>query len=494
MQPSSVLKFIVFTGFTLLILVFLPNGCTTSLLAEPDHDPLISHVGQIQKAISEIRDDLKKEVLKPSRNSSVSLDIDIQPLQDKLASVVSTLKKIEKKIPLNNNSTLQSPLKIEFSDKYKAQFESFFQSILSLNKSIQDIKSEIEPFEQIIPSLDKVEKHLAKISKTINKKVTCHIEYNCPIIHQPNDLPHQGASPTTRAPLLALTILVGLLTYISSSMRELQHKKVDSMLEFSKRYHELFEADPVPYPDANSKDTVKIKFNRQHFLFWSLQHQQFATWRKGLIPHTTYLYWLARRIVENKSQDRLSSIDWDEAKKRFVHTDFHDFMESLLEEKQIQKSSDLGQSSTLISQAVESLKTELEHGDISLNTYNKHLNHIKNTSNPAQQGRDILQSAKKEGRELAQKGAMIKAREVMWKNMHWWYMPRFFFIQEVFPGGVWSFFSPHEIRKNWKTFLCLVAVFLFYAVLLLALIYFLIMLSLVLVEVMQILAEHNTDF
>ena len=96
------------------------------------------------------------------------------------------------------------------------------------------------------------------------------------------------------------------------------------MLEFQKRYHELF---------YESKSATK-ESDQHDWLYWSLQHQQFATWRRGLLPHTSYHFWMARRVLEqSETDDMLGLKSWELHKHYFKETHYYDFMNQLLEVK-----------------------------------------------------------------------------------------------------------------------------------------------------------------
>lgn len=256
------------------------------------------------------------------------------------------------------------------------QIDNMTPSIDSLNSSNQDLKIRVEDLTNAIPSITSAEDSLKRIGDTLESW---------------KDGPARTAKQEypfgPRDWLLALSILFALYTFTFTSIRQLQYKRVDTMLEFTKRYYELLESEPIDLSDEGKPQTKKdtLKFERQHFLFWSLQHQQFSTWRRGLIPHTTYQYWMARRIMENGNEDALGYLNWDVHKKRFAETDFFQFMKQLFDVPE----------------------------------------KLKNNQNE----------------QVKQKMAMAHAKTTLWNHLHYIFKLRFLFIKEAFPHGLFSYFT-----------------------------------------------------
>lgn len=135
---------------------------------------------------------------------------------------------------------------------------------------------------------------------------------------------------TAKDKVIAGTFIVSLLGFVVSTFRQVHYKRVDTMLEFQKRFHELF------YKSDSKGDQSKL----HNWLYWSLQHQQFATWRRGLLPHTTYHFWMARRVLEQANvkdtDEELGLTGWDKHKSYFANTHYYDFMNDLLKHGKIE--------------------------------------------------------------------------------------------------------------------------------------------------------------
>lgn len=256
------------------------------------------------------------------------------------------------------------------------QIDNMTSNIHSLHSSKQDLKYSVEDLTNAIPSITSAEDSLKKIGDTLESWEDC-----------PARTAKQEYPFGPREWLFAFSILFALYTFTFTSIRQLQYKRVDTMLEFAKRYHELLESEPIDLSDKGKPQTKKdtLKFERQHFLFWSLQHQQFSTWRRGLIPHTTYQYWMARRIMENGNADELGYINWDVHQDRFAETDYFKFMQQLFD-----------------------VPVEL-----------------KNNQNEQEK----------------QKMAMDHAKTTLWNHLHFIFKLRFLFIKEAFPYGLFSYFT-----------------------------------------------------
>jgi len=256
------------------------------------------------------------------------------------------------------------------------QIDNMTPSIHSLNSSNQDLKIRVEDLTNAIPSLSTAEDSLKRIGDTLEGWED-----------RPARMAKQECPFGPREWLFALSILFALYTFTFTSIRQLQYKRVDTMLEFAKRYHELLESEPIDLSDEGKPQTKKdtLKFERQHFLFWSLQHQQFSTWRRGLIPHTTYQYWMARRIMENGNADELGYINWGVHHERFAETDYFQFMQQLFDVPE----------------------------------------KLKNNQNEQEK----------------QKMAMDHAKTTLWNHLHFIFKLRFLFIKEAFPHGLFSYFA-----------------------------------------------------
>jgi len=126
-----------------------------------------------------------------------------------------------------------------------------------------------------------------------------------------------------------------LLTWIATMYLNRFLKSQEIVLEYSRRYGEIAKSISV----AQDK-TEAIRCLRS---FWGLQHDQFSSWRRGLIPTDTYEFWLARRLSErdnspfseklfsNKPEDRPTFREgWKEVRDMFANTDFVNFMNAVI--------------------------------------------------------------------------------------------------------------------------------------------------------------------
>jgi hypothetical protein len=125
------------------------------------------------------------------------------------------------------------------------------------------------------------------------------------------------SSLTTKDKVIIGTLVMSIMGFIVTTFRQLHYKRIDTMLEFQKRFQELFESRLV-----NQK--------QREWLYWSLQQQQFMTWRRGLLPHTTYHFWMSRRVLEHSTGSTSNLTSWESHKEYFAETHYFDFMTELL--------------------------------------------------------------------------------------------------------------------------------------------------------------------
>lgn len=184
---------------------------------------------------------------------------------------------------------------------------------------------------------DLIHGELSQLSKNFQSRVGTEASVQKCVALQPKDLLYAG------------TFIIGLLGFLVTTFRQLHYKRVDTMLEFQKRFHELvdYKSDLEPPPSQNSDDqnepqnnegqqATQIKttedpaIKRHNWLHWSLQHQQFSIWRKGLLSHSTYHFWMSRRVLDESLPERNFELkQWESMSQYFVATDYHKFMTEL---------------------------------------------------------------------------------------------------------------------------------------------------------------------
>ncbi len=109
------------------------------------------------------------------------------------------------------------------------------------------------------------------------------------------------------------SVFAAVGTFLFGTFMQLALKRADTALEYSRRYHEALKSNEL----------------QDNYLFWSIQHQEFTSWRKGLLPDETYQFWVALRIIENArwTNNGTRPHEWNSVCSKFVGTEFYDFME-----------------------------------------------------------------------------------------------------------------------------------------------------------------------
>ncbi len=209
-------------------------------------------------------------------------------------------------------------------------------------------------YQDFEASLGAIATHLTEISTSISElKSRCHDREASKdlnptlkdILITLQDLPKKLPTPSpptqqdkTCKPLepkdwlTAGSLFIAALAFSIGTFRQLHYKRIDTMLEFQERFHDLVDRDAIPQSGLNKLfSSGGIDAERLNWLHWSLQHQQYSTWRRGLLPHNTYHFWMSRRVLDKgKHEKKMGIAEWDREQDYFLATHYHDFMKLLL--------------------------------------------------------------------------------------------------------------------------------------------------------------------
>lgn len=132
--------------------------------------------------------------------------------------------------------------------------------------------------------------------------------------------------------LTAGSLFIAAIAFSIGTFRQLHYKRIDTMLEFQERFHDLVDRDAIQQSSpAGTASTGGIDAERLNWLHWSLQHQQYSTWRRGLLPHNTYHFWMSRRVLDKGTHEKKMGIaEWDSEESYFLGTHYYLFMKALL--------------------------------------------------------------------------------------------------------------------------------------------------------------------
>lgn len=157
---------------------------------------------------------------------------------------------------------------------------------------------------------------------------------------------------TLREQLMLGSLIVSLLAFVVSSYAQLKYKRADTALEFSERYHEAIKDKAENGVSQGARaacalSNVIVAFENvlkqpkkpeegnpddlYDYLYWSIQHQEFTSWRRGLLPHKTYQFWMARRILEHHPKFESGGLHgWEVQKSKFEGSHFYEFIDKIL--------------------------------------------------------------------------------------------------------------------------------------------------------------------
>ena len=212
-------------------------------------------------------------------------------------------------------------------------------------KQLQDFEKKID---QIDTRLTEEAQKLRHSLATVNARS----EENKELLMIVKQTLEQGYDFSTRELIMLGSLLVALMTFGIGTISQLKYKRADTALEFFKRFHETVKdrADTSKADlgknittlsglteriadvfSGKERSSATLNDDIDDYLYWSIQHQQFTSWRRGLLPHKTYQFWLARRIMEHSTERQSGGLcGWDKQKEKFYGSNFYDFMELIL--------------------------------------------------------------------------------------------------------------------------------------------------------------------
>jgi len=172
-----------------------------------------------------------------------------------------------------------------------------------------------ELIERLLKELEVLQKREAMVKPSVKAAEAC-------TSLQPKDWLYIGG------------LVVAIAGFLISTSRQLAYKRIDTMLEFHQRFHDILDRKTTSTDSPISKDLDQAEKDREihNWLHWSHQHLQFSTWRKGLISHATYRFWMSRRVMSGMQYDpeKFGFEDWNDTKEYFEGTHFYNFMNELM--------------------------------------------------------------------------------------------------------------------------------------------------------------------